>query len=45
MNKQVRVRLGYVGLSNEEVATEAVAAIDGLTNNPKFLNRRSHLRI
>jgi hypothetical protein len=38
MNKQVRVKLGYGRLSNEEVATEAVAAIDGLTNNPKFPN-------
>ena len=38
MNKQVRVRLGYGRLSNEQVATEAVAAIDGLTDNPKFVN-------
>jgi Fibronectin type III domain len=36
MANQVRVKLNYSGLSHTEVATEAVAVVDGLTNNPNF---------
>src|SRR5436190_17373281 len=36
MANQVRVKLNYSRLSHAEVATEAVAVIDGLTNNSNF---------
>jgi hypothetical protein len=36
MANQVRVKLTYSRLSHTEVATEAVAVVDGLTNNPNF---------
>ena len=38
MTKQIRVKLGYDGLSDKDVATQGVAVVDGMTNNPKFVN-------
>src|SRR6266566_1965418 len=38
MTKQVRVKLGYNGLSDKDVATQGVAVVDGMTNNPKLAN-------
>jgi hypothetical protein len=38
MTKQIRVKLGYNGLSDKDVATQGVAVVDGMTNNPKFVN-------
>ena len=38
MTKQVRVKLAYVVLSDKNVATQAVAVVDGLMNNPKLVN-------
>jgi hypothetical protein len=36
MENQIRVKLNYSRLSPTEVATQAVAVVDGLTNNPNF---------
>jgi hypothetical protein len=38
MNKQIRVKLGYIGEPDKDVAAEAVAVVDGLTGNPNFQN-------
>lgn len=38
MTKPIRVKLGYGGLPHQEVATQAVAVVEGLTNNPKLQN-------
>ncbi len=38
MTNQLRVKLTYSGLPHTEVATEAVAVVNGLTNNPKLQN-------
>ena len=38
MTKQLRVKLTYAGLPHTEVVTEAVAVVNGLTNNPKLQN-------
>jgi hypothetical protein len=38
MTKQVRVKLTYGVLSDKDVATQAVAVVDGMTNNPKLTN-------
>src|SRR5205823_6650143 len=38
MTKQIRVKLSYNGLSNKDVATQGVAVVDRMTNNPKFVN-------
>src|SRR6266581_7759773 len=38
MAKHVRVKLTYGGLSDKDVATQGVAVVDGMTNNPKFQN-------
>ena len=38
MTKQIRVKLGYVGVPDKDVATQGVAVVDGLTNNPKLMN-------
>ena len=38
MTKQVRVKLNYGGLSDKDVATQAVAVVDGMTNNAKLTN-------
>ena len=37
MTKQLRVKLNYGTLSDKDVATGAVAVVDGMTNNPKFV--------
>jgi hypothetical protein len=38
MANHVRVKLTYAGLSDKDVATQGVAVVDGMTNNPKFAN-------
>jgi hypothetical protein len=38
MTKQIRVKLSYVGVPDKDVATQAVAVVDGMTNNPKLVN-------
>jgi hypothetical protein len=38
MTKQIRVKLSYAGLSDKDVATQGVAVVDGMTNNPKLVN-------
>jgi hypothetical protein len=38
MTKQVHVNVGYGKLSDKDVATQAVAVVNGLTNNPKLPN-------
>ena len=38
MTKQIRVKLGYNVLSDKDVATQGVAVVDGMANNPKFVN-------
>ena len=38
MSKQIRVKLGYIGVSDKDVAAQAVAILDGLTNNPNYTN-------
>ena len=38
MTNQLRVKLTYSGLPHTEVATEAVAVVNGLANNPKLQN-------
>src|ERR1700720_3569379 len=38
MTKQVHVNVGYGALSDKDVATEGVAVVDGMTNNPKLVN-------
>jgi len=38
MTKQIRVKLGYSGLSDKDVATQGVAVVDGMTINPKLVN-------
>ena len=38
MTKQIHVNVGYGALSDKDVATEGVAVVDGMTNNPKFVN-------
>jgi hypothetical protein len=38
MTKQIRVKLTYGGLPDKDVATQAVAVVDGMTNNPKLVN-------
>jgi hypothetical protein len=38
MTKQIHVNVGYGSLSDKDVATQAVAVVDGLTNNPKLAN-------
>ncbi len=38
MTKQPRVKLNHNGLSDKDVATEGVAVVDGMTNNPKLVN-------
>ena len=36
MSKQPRVKVGYVGVSDKDVAAQVLAVIDGLTGNPNF---------
>ena len=38
MTKQIHVNVGYSTLSDKDVATQGVAVVDGMTNNPKFVN-------
>jgi hypothetical protein len=38
MTKQIHVNVGFGSLSDKDVATEGVAVVDGLTNNPKLVN-------
>ena len=38
MTKQIHVNVGYGPLSDKDVATQGVAVVDGLTNNPKLQN-------
>jgi len=38
MTKQIRVKVTYTGLSDKDVATQGVAVVDGMTNNPKLVN-------
>ena len=38
MAKQIRVKVNYVGLTDKDLATQAVAVVDGMTNNPKLVN-------
>jgi len=38
MTKQIHVNVGYGALSDKDVATQGVAVVDGMTNNPKFVN-------
>jgi hypothetical protein len=38
MTKQIHVNVGYSRLSDKDVATQGVAVVDGMTNNPKFVN-------
>jgi len=38
MTKQIRVKLNYGTLSDQDIATGAVAVVDGMTNNPKLVN-------
>ena len=38
MTKQIRVKLNYGALSDKDVATQGVAVVDGMTNNPKLVN-------
>jgi hypothetical protein len=42
MTKQIRVKLSYNVLFDKDVATQGVAVVDGMTNNPKFLNPPIH---
>src|SRR5438067_1010223 len=42
MTKQVRVKLSYAGRSDTDVATQGVAVVDGMTNNPKLVNPPIH---
>jgi Fibronectin type III domain len=38
MTKQIHVNVGFGSLSDKDVATQGVAVVDGLTNNPKLPN-------
>jgi hypothetical protein len=38
MSKLIRVKLGYIGVSDKDAAAHAVAVLDGLTNNPNYAN-------
>jgi hypothetical protein len=38
MTKQIRVKVNYVGLTDKDLATQAVGVVDGMTNNPKLVN-------
>jgi hypothetical protein len=38
MTKPIRVKLNYGGLSDKDLATQTVAVVDGMTNNPKLTN-------
>ena len=38
MTKQIHVKLNYGPLNDKDVATQGVAVVDGLTNNPKLPN-------
>jgi hypothetical protein len=38
MTKQIRVKLGYDRLSHKDLAMQAVATVDGMTNNAKLPN-------
>src|SRR5581483_10553239 len=38
MAKQIRVKTGYAGVSDKDVATQGIAVVDGLTNNAKLTN-------
>src|SRR5258708_30820631 len=38
MTKQIHVNVGYSALSDKDVATQGVAVVDGMTNNPKLVN-------
>src|SRR5438874_13075228 len=38
MTKQIRVKLSNNGLFNNDVATQGVAIVDGMTNNTKLVN-------
>src|SRR6266849_1231299 len=38
MTKQIRVKLNYGTLADQDIATGAVAVVDGMTNNPKLVN-------
>src|ERR1051325_4855278 len=38
MSKQLRVKVSYSGESDKDVAAEAVAVLDGLTGNTRFVN-------
>ena len=38
MTKQIHVNVGYGALSDKDVATQGVAVVDGMTNNPKLVN-------
>jgi hypothetical protein len=38
MTKQIRVKVSYVGVSDKDLATQAVGVVDGMTNNPKLVN-------
>src|SRR2546422_3966776 len=38
MTKQIHVNVGYSTLSDKDLATQGVAVVDGMTNNPKFQN-------
>ena len=38
MTKAIRVKLHYGPLSDKDVATQGVAVVDGMTNNPTLVN-------
>src|SRR5438105_1143526 len=38
MTKQIRVKLGYNGLTDKDVATQGVAVVDGMTNSLQLAN-------
>ena len=38
MTKQIRVKVSYSRLPDKDVATQAVAVVDGMTDNPKLTN-------
>src|SRR3954447_1559727 len=38
MTNQIRVKLSYGTVNDKDVATQAVAVVDGMTNNPKLPN-------
>lgn len=38
MTKQIRVKLYYAALGDKDVASQGVAVVDGLTDNPKLTN-------